>query len=65
MGDMPMIDLPIALSSIEVGFGILFLTGFFVMKLGIYRNFPWLYVKLLNISQPYKKSVLINKSKLV
>jgi hypothetical protein len=30
---MPMIDLPIALSSIEVGFGILFLTGFFVMKL--------------------------------
>jgi NAD(P)H-quinone oxidoreductase subunit 5 len=53
MGDMPMIDLPIALSSIEVGFGILFLTGFFVMKLGIY-NFPWLYVKLLNISQPYK-----------
>jgi hypothetical protein len=33
MGDMPMIDLPIALSSIEVGFGILFLTGFFVMKL--------------------------------
>jgi NAD(P)H-quinone oxidoreductase subunit 5 len=57
MGDMPMIDLPIALSSIEVGFGILFLTGFFVMKLGIYRNFPWLYVKLLNISQPYKKTV--------
>jgi NAD(P)H-quinone oxidoreductase subunit 5 len=57
MGDMPMIDLPIALSSIEVGFGILFLTGFFVMKLGIYRNFPWLYVKLLNISQPYKNSV--------
>lgn len=57
MSDMPMIDLPIALSSIEVGFGILFLTGFFVMKLGIYRNFPWLYVKLLNISQPYKKTV--------
>jgi hypothetical protein len=28
------------LSSIEVGFGILFLTGFFVMKLGIYQQLP-------------------------
>jgi NAD(P)H-quinone oxidoreductase subunit 5 len=36
MGDMPMIDLPSFQVNIEVGFGILFLTGFFVMKLGIY-----------------------------
>jgi hypothetical protein len=32
------------------------------MKLGIYRNYPWLYAKLLNISQPYKKTVLMYKS---
>ena len=57
MSDMPMIDIPIALSSIEVVFGVLFLAGFFIMKLGIYRNFPWLYVKLLNSSQPNKKTV--------
>ncbi|MDG2433328.1 proton-conducting transporter membrane subunit [Flavobacterium sp.] len=57
MSDLPMIDLPIALSTIEVIFGIVFLSGFFIMKLGIYRNFPWLYVQLLNSSQPNKKTV--------
>jgi NAD(P)H-quinone oxidoreductase subunit 5 len=48
---------------IEIAFGMLFLAGFFIMKLGIYRNYPWLYAKLLNISQPYKKTVLMYKSK--
>lgn len=57
MNGMPMIDHPMPLSSFELGFGILFLAGFFVMKLGIYRNYPWLYMKLLNISQPSKKTV--------
>jgi len=63
MGDMPMVDEPIALSAIEIAFGILFLAGFFIMKLGIYRNYPWLYMKLLNLSQPYKKTVLMYKTK--
>ena len=57
MNDMPMTDVPISLSGVEVGFGIVFLTGFFIMKLGIYRNYPWLYMKLLNSSQPNKKTV--------
>jgi NAD(P)H-quinone oxidoreductase subunit 5 len=57
MSDMPHIDVPVPISGIEIGFGILFLAGFFIMKLGIYRNFPWLYVKLLNTSQPNKKTV--------
>ena len=63
MSDMPMVVKPISLSFIEIGFGILFLVGFFIMKLGVYRNYPWLYIKLLNISQPYKKTVLMYKSK--
>ena len=60
---MPMIAVPLGLSATEIGFGIIFLLGFFVMKLGIYRKYPGLYVKLLNISQPYKKTVLMYKSK--
>jgi NAD(P)H-quinone oxidoreductase subunit 5 len=63
MSDMPMVAVPLSLSAIEIVLGILFLVGFFIMKLGIYRNYPWLYAKLLNISQPYKKTVLMYKAK--
>jgi NAD(P)H-quinone oxidoreductase subunit 5 len=58
MKDIPMIDHPEPLSVLQIVFGIIFLIGFFIMKLGIYENFPWLYVKLVNDSQPYKKTVL-------
>ena len=63
MADMPMISQPLPLSWVQIIFGIIFLIGFFVMKLGVYKKIPWLYVKLMNISQPYKKSVLMYKSK--
>lgn len=63
MGDMPMVAVPLPLSTIQIVFGVIFLIGFFIMKLGIYQNIPWLYVKLMNISQPYKKSILLYKSK--
>lgn len=63
MGNMPMVVVPLPLSAIEIVFGIIFLIGFFIMKLGIYRKYPGLYVKLLNISQPYRKTVLMYKSK--
>lgn len=62
MNDMPMIAQPMPLSWVQIIFGIIFLIGFFIMKLGIYRKIPWLYVKLMNLSQPYKKSVLMYKS---
>lgn len=62
MTSMPMIAEPIALSTFQIVFGIVFLVGFFIMKLGIYRQIPWLYVKLMNVSQPYKKTVLMYKS---
>ncbi len=58
MGGLPMIDHPEPLSVLQIVFGIIFLLGFFIMKLGLYENFPWLYVKLVNDSQPYKKTVL-------
>lgn len=63
MSDMPMVAVPLPISTIEVVFGVIFLIGFFIMKLGIYKKYPWLYVKLLNITQPYKKTVLMYKSK--
>ena len=62
MADMPMVAKPMPLSAVEITFGILFLIGFFIMKLGIYRQVPWLYVKLLNLSQPFKRSILTYKS---
>lgn len=63
MSDMPMIDQPMPLSWVQIIFGIMFLIGFFIMKLGVYKNIPWLYVKLMTLSQPYKKTVLMYKPK--
>ena len=63
MADLPMVAVSRPLSVIQIIFGVIFLIGFFVMKLGVYRNVPWIYVKLMNISRPYKKSILFYKSK--
>lgn len=65
MSDMPMIAQPMPLSWVQIIFGVIFLIGFFIMKLGVYKKIPWLYVKLMNISQPYKKSVLMYKSQAI
>ena len=62
MADMPMVAQPLPLSWIEITFGIIFLIGFFLMKLGAYRRIPWLYVKLMNLSQPHRKTILHFKS---
>lgn len=63
MGSMPMISLTAPLSTLQIVFGVVFLIGFFIMKLGVYRQIPWLYVKLMNVSQPYRKTVLMYKPK--
>ncbi|AFL82282.1 NADH:ubiquinone oxidoreductase subunit 5 (chain L)/multisubunit Na+/H+ antiporter, MnhA subunit [Aequorivita sublithincola DSM 14238] len=63
MGTMPMVDAALPISATHIIFGIIFLIGFFIMKLGIYRRWPWLYAKLLNDSQPYKKSILTSNKK--
>lgn len=63
MSSLPMIDRPMPLSWTQIIFGFIFLLGFFIMKLGVYKKLPWLYVKLMNLSQPYKKTVLMYKSK--
>lgn len=62
MVDMPNTAQATPLSTLQISFGIIFLVGFFIMKLGIYRKMPWLYVKLMNDSQPHKKTVLMYKS---
>jgi NAD(P)H-quinone oxidoreductase subunit 5 len=64
MSEMPMINVPQPISIIQVVFGVLFLIGFFIMKLGIYQKFPWFYVKLLNASQPHHSTVLKYKNTL-
>lgn len=63
MADMPMVDVPLPLSITQIIFGVIFLIGFFIMKLGVYRKIPWLYVKLMNDSQPFHKTILMFKSK--
>jgi NAD(P)H-quinone oxidoreductase subunit 5 len=63
MADLPMIGQPQDLSILQITFGVIFLLGFFLMKLGAYRNSPWLYVKLMNLSQPYKKTTFPVQSK--
>jgi len=62
MSDMPMVAQPMPLSWVQIIFGIIFLIGFFIMKLGVYKKIPWLYVKLMNLSQPNNKTVLMYKS---
>lgn len=62
MKDMAFVEMPSPVSLVQVLFGIVFLLGFFVMKLGLYKKIPWLYVKLLNLSQPYHKTVLTHKN---
>ena len=63
MANMPKISEPLPLTSVQIIFGAIFLIGFFIMKLGVYKKFPWVYVKLMNLSQPNKKSILMYKSK--
>lgn len=63
MKDMPAVDVPSSISPIEILFGAVFLAGFFIMKLGVYKKVPWIYVKLLNISQPYTRTIFMSKNK--
>ncbi|MGY3055284.1 NAD(P)H-quinone oxidoreductase subunit 5 [Pedobacter sp. UYEF25] len=63
MATMPMVDVPLPITITQIIFGMVFLIGFFVMKLGIYRKFYWLYVKLINDSQPHHKTILMFKRK--
>jgi NAD(P)H-quinone oxidoreductase subunit 5 len=65
MADMPMADMPLPLTFFQITFGIIFLIGFFIMKLGVYKKVPWLYVKLINLSQPYSKTTLMFNTKKV
>ncbi|WP_296317086.1 proton-conducting transporter membrane subunit [Winogradskyella sp. UBA3174] len=63
MHDMPMTNRPITLTPIHIIFGVIFLIGFYIMLSGRYRKIPWLYVKLMNISQPLSKSIISFKTK--
>ncbi|MFD1615989.1 proton-conducting transporter transmembrane domain-containing protein [Gelatiniphilus marinus] len=61
LADMPMANKPIDLTYVHVLVGALFLLAFYVMLSGRYQKIPWLYVKLLNASQPFNKSVISYK----
>lgn len=62
LADTPMVAIAQPLTPTEVFFGIFFLLGFFLMKLGYYRKHPWLYVKLLNLTQPFKATTFRHKN---
>ena len=63
MHDMPMANVAIGLTPMHIIFGIIFLVGFYIMLSGVYRKIPWLYVKLMNVSQPISKSIVSFKTK--
>ncbi|TBN02434.1 pesticidal protein Cry28Aa [Hyunsoonleella flava] len=63
MYDVPMANVPTALTPVHIIFGIVFLVAFHIMLSGMYRKIPWLYVKLMNVSQPLNKSVVSFKTK--
>jgi NAD(P)H-quinone oxidoreductase subunit 5 len=63
MHDMPMANVAIPLTTMHIIFGVVFLIAFYIMLSGIYRRIPWLYVKLMNISQPLSKSIVYFKTK--
>lgn len=63
MSDMPMANVAIALTPVHIIFGIVFLVAFHIMLSGMYRKIPWLYVKLMNVSQPLNTSVVSFKNK--
>jgi NAD(P)H-quinone oxidoreductase subunit 5 len=62
MTGMEIIAIPTQITPFQIVFGVVFLVGFFIMKLGSYRKIPWLYVKLLGLSQPSKKTFLNYKN---
>lgn len=62
LADMPMANRPMDFTVVHILFGAIFLIAFYIMLSGVYRKVPWLYVKLLNASQPYKKTVISYKS---
>lgn len=57
MSGMPMIQVTQGIDALQIVFGLIYLIGFFTMKLGLHRRSPWLYVNLMNLSQPYKKTI--------
>jgi NAD(P)H-quinone oxidoreductase subunit 5 len=56
MKDMPYTAQPEPLGFVHLFVAGVFLLGFFIMKLGLYKKLPWLYVVLLNLSQPKPSS---------
>ncbi|MFD2551390.1 proton-conducting transporter membrane subunit [Bizionia sediminis] len=60
--DMPMANMALEFTFVHALFGVIFLVAFYIMLTGMYRKIPWLYVKLLNASQPYEKTILSTKS---
>ncbi len=62
MHPLPLTDNPVDISWVHIVFGIVFLIGFFLMKLGVYQKYPWLYLRLINDSQPYHKTIFNSKN---
>lgn len=62
LSGMPGVLQPQPISITHVVFAMLFIIGFFVMKLGLYHKYPGIYVKLMNLTQPVPTTILAAKT---
>ena len=61
IGGLPGVDHPAALSPVHYIIGSVFVTGYAVIELGWHQNLAWLYVKLINLSQPAADTATVMK----
>ena len=61
MAPLPLADAPVGLTFWHVATGLIFICAYIFMESGAFRKFPRIYVWLLNITQPHKKTVLTSK----
>jgi len=65
MRPLPMAATPAGLTIWHLAIGLIFLLAYIFMESGMYRKFPKLYVWLINITQPHRKTVLGFKKHLI
>jgi NAD(P)H-quinone oxidoreductase subunit 5 len=61
IGGLPGVDRPFAMSPLHYAVGGLFVVAYVVIELGWHQRLSWLYVKLINLSQPVSETVTLRK----
>jgi len=61
IGSLPGIEQPLAMSPVHYAVGGLFVVAYGVIEMGWHQHLPWLYVKLINLSQPAEETATVEK----